>query len=150
MSRVLSQHVPHEDLEFIYYKALDRLSDGLVESLNDFIKEDLKGDFELVHFKIQQGGAESENSTIWICLEEKDGPVFSGKKWEFFDISELPILSPELRDAIAGEFDLEKLLFRWFSECWWKAGGWYYPRPAAVFAGGTLMLASVILTKARP
>ena len=148
MARILTEKVPHHQLDFIFSKALNYISDKLIDLINDFITNEVEEEFEFLHFKINLEKEKIDQTQIWLYLESDEEFIFSGNSRPFFtDFKSLPLMSPELIRETGSSFNIEELFLKWFSECWWKAGGWYYPKPAALFIGGDLILGSVILTK---
>ncbi len=83
MNRILTDKVPVDQLEYIYYKALKKIEDELIETLTAFIKIEVKDKVSFVNFNIKLDPQKSNETVIYIYLENDSKFIFSGPiNWE--------------------------------------------------------------------
>jgi hypothetical protein len=129
-----------------YQRELDRVSLSVIASLRTLFTRPINPNVQFAHSEIfldEYGGAPSvyiyyrgENNKV----DHKDETLFAGRSLDL----ELPLSALaefderyfiSLEDGEREFPGLElagNILKSWFSECWWKAGGWAYPLPTTV------------------
>ncbi len=140
MSRHLPPNIPADKVRGIYEKELQLLSDTLIAQIHEFITRPLESDVAEAEFQIFPDEYCDQTSSVWMYfsgsnnrVDGKDDRLFAGRSLEFFsDFSSLPTLDIEDYEDFDYPNTLVALIQDWFSECWWKAGGWYYPVPVSI------------------
>ncbi len=129
-----------------YRRELDRVSSTAISMLSSLFTRAVNGDVDNAHVEVfldEYGGA----PTAWIYYRGKhnkvdhaDESLFSGRSLDL----QLPLSALadfDERYFVAqedGEVEFPGLrlagniIKAWFSECWWKAGGWAYPFPTTL------------------
>lgn len=140
MNRRLPPNIPIEKVAGIYRGSLGTLSDALIEQIHEFITKPVEPDVAEAEFQIFPDEYCDQASSIWMYFSGKnnrinhmDDSLFPGRSLEFYsDFSSLPTLDLEAYQDYDYANTLVGLVQDWFSECWWKAGGWYYPVPVSI------------------
>lgn len=140
MSRQLPPKIPVGKLKGIYEKSLQQLSDTLIAQIHEFIMRPVESDVVEAEFQIFPDENCDQESSIWMYfsgannrVDSNDDRLFAGRSLEFFsNFSSLPALDLEEYENFDYANTLVSLIQDWFSECWWKAGGWYYPIPVVI------------------
>ena len=135
MSRHLPPNIPIDKVENIYLDELNKISDTLIGKINIFIKTVPQESVESAEFQVFPDEDCEGESSIWMYFDGKnkkidrnDESLFAGKSVEFFtEFASLPTLDLDQYEELDYADMLVDLIVRWFAECWWKAGGWYYP-----------------------
>jgi hypothetical protein len=159
MGRHLPPNIPVEKIEGIYRQKLQKLSDSLIEKIHEFIKISPEESVESAEFQVFPDEYGEGESTIWMYFEGKDKKIdkndqrlFAGRSLEMYsDFSSLPTLDIEAYEDLNFPNMIADLIIEWFAECWWKAGGWYYPVPVEIFGHEGFGSGEIIpLTKIKP
>jgi len=140
MSRHLPPNIPSEKVAGIFRDSLEKMSDGLIEQIHGFIERPVANDVDAAEFQIFPDEYCDGASSIWMYfsgannkVDSTDDRLFAGRSLEFLsDFSALPTLDLESYEDFDYTNSLLGLIQDWFSECWWKAGGWYYPVPVMI------------------
>lgn len=129
-----------------YLRELHRVSLSAITSLRALFLRPVNPDVQLAHVEIfldEYGGSPSvyiyyrgENNKV----DRSDETLFAGRSLDLqFPLSALAefderyFISLEDGDReFPGLMLSGNILKSWFSECWWKAGGWAYPLPTTV------------------
>ena len=156
MGRSLPASVPKEKLPGIYRDRLDKLSDGLIDHLHQFIQKPLEPGVENARILVFPDEYGENISSIWMYFEgrnqkvdSEDDRLFAGRTLELFsDFSSLPDMDLAVYRELNFVDTLVDLIAAWFAECWWKAGGWYYPIPVEIIGkNGFGTCESIFLSK---
>lgn len=159
MGRHLPPNIPEKKIEEIYRQELEKLSDGLINQLHEFIKIIPEDSVEFAALQVFPDEYCEGNASIWMYFEGKnkkidknDKRLFAGKSLEIYsNFKSLPTLDLNAYKNINFPDMLTDLIVEWFAECWWKAGGWYYPIPVEIFGVEGFGCGDIItLTKINP
>lgn len=140
-----------------YRRSLDYASKGAVTTIHGILAQPFGPGVDHAHVEIfadEAGGAPS----VWIYhsgknnkVDRADQSIFPGKASELAldpkplgDFDEKYFTDPE---TFPGTELTVPLLARWFSECWWKAGGWFYPVPTTLTVHDYESFGSTVLSE---
>ena len=124
-----------------YRRELDRVAGRTITAVRTLFAQRANSDVQSADVEIfldDYGGAPS----VWIYyrgennkVDHADPSIFPGRSMDL----ELPLNKLAdfderyfTGDEFRGLFLAANLMKAWFSECWWKAGGWTYPIAASL------------------
>ncbi len=135
MSRHLPPNIPIDIIKQIYRSELCIKTDELVEKIHEFIQIPLENNVDSAELQVFPDEQCEGESSICIYFDGKDKKIdrndpklFAGQSLELYSsFNELPTLDLEAYEELDFSTMLVDLIIQWCAECWWKAGGWYYP-----------------------
>ena len=125
-----------------YLGCLNKVSSSFIVSLRELFSRTVPDSVTEAEVQIFMGDDGFEAPNAWIYFEGKNKKVDSSDQSIFPGRSmELPSFIEKMEDFDEryyseefGGIDLiANITKKWFSECWWKAGGWAYPIPVKVW-----------------
>lgn len=143
--RTISPNIPLENLDGLLDCAVRKHSDQIIEKLCNLMQQPLEASVEDVEFSAHipfelAGG----HPNIWFYLNGKNKLVgsnipgyYAGNSWNFYTPTDIPCFdgSNQVRfDDYGYPNAIADIILKWFAECWWKAGGWFYDVPAKINA----------------
>lgn len=137
----LPSNIPIDKLDGIFRKAFEAKSEELISRIHMFIQKPLEASVESAEFRIfVPQFPDEEGLNIWLYLDGKNKLVgskkqglYAGNSIEFYnDFNDVPSLEDEAFKDYEYPDKISDIMFTWFSECWWKGGGWYYPVPTTL------------------
>ncbi len=159
MGRHLPPNIPDKKIEEIYRQELEKLSDGLIDQLHEFIKIIPEYCVDSAEFLVFPDEYCQGDAYIQMYfkgkkkkIDKNDKRLLAGQSLEMYsNFKSLPTLNLNAYKNINFPDLLTDLIIEWFAECWWKAGGWYYPIPVEIFGGEGFGCGEIItLTKINP
>ena len=154
--------MPLDKLNAALERSVWNHSDAVIEKLRILQSEPLERNVENVHFEaFIPFSVDDAYPNVWFYLNGKDKKVgsdksgfYAGNAWDFYTVDNIPTFGHgenERFETTDYSNVLADIVIKWFSECWWKAGGWYYPVPATICGHeGAGYLRTMILTKVQP
>ena len=124
-----------------YRGLLQRQTKAAVLTIKQLLAQTIPDDVLAAHVEVFLDDTGSGAPSVWIyfsgknnCVNKTDKSIFPGRSLEFeFDLSKLAEFDEEY---FTSEFNAlgvaADAMRQWVSECWWKAGGWNYPRPVVL------------------
>ncbi|PCJ51663.1 MAG: hypothetical protein COA79_25610 [Planctomycetota bacterium] len=120
----LPENMPFDSIKNVYIQELERHSNELIDELQEFIKKPIPSGesiAEITVFPDEYADGYVSISLYWSGIKTSS---CSFAKY----IDDLPLIDVA---SYFDEFsipDLQvNLVKQWFTESWWKAGGWVYP-----------------------
>ena len=149
--RKLPENLSSGAIENIYIQHVDGYTDRLIDELHDYIIAVKSSDIDLnndldsdIEFVVDEDPLDANPA----CLDDLDDknplplvsifgedPLICKDFVRFID--DFPEIdnSHYLDNDIFVQSIINSIIYDWFSDCWYKAGGWYFPLPGVLFSG---------------
>ncbi|MCO1335868.1 hypothetical protein MO867_16150 [Microbulbifer sp. OS29] len=123
--KVLPTGIPEETITTVFRKELDRHSNPLIDEIKKFLKQPLLEEITEASAEVFPDQYSDGNTSIGVYL--KSGTIQHHSFAGF--INDLPYIDIDnyMEDDINIPDMVVDLVKSWFSECWFKAGGWDFP-----------------------
>jgi hypothetical protein len=125
-----------------YAKCLAKRSPQSIATLRHLFALPIGADVERAEIRVFVGDENPYTPSVWIYytgqhnkVDNVDASVFAGRSMQLaLGLDELETFNDRFfTDEKFGGLDIvAATLTAWVAECWWKAGGWSYPLPAAL------------------
>ena len=126
----LPERMTIDSLNKVYIKELERHSNQLINEIKSFLSEPIPSDVKEASVEVFPDEYGDGYTSIGLYLTRSTTKHIPFAEY----VKDLPLIDVQSYEE---EISIPDLVVnhvkQWFSECWWKAGGWEYNVPIVVY-----------------